>query len=53
MEKTVTEKDSYINWSWKEDDPETVRIFAGEEILKEREDSGNQGAVIRPNKRGA
>lgn len=51
MEKTFTEKDSCINWSWK-DDLETVKIFAGGEILEVREDPGNQEAIRRPKKEG-
>lgn len=30
-----------MNWSWKEDNPETVKIFAEGEILEMREDPGN------------
>lgn len=51
MENTFIEKDSYINWSWKEDDLETVKIFAGGEILEVREDPGNRGCK-KTEKRG-
>ena len=52
--RTCTEKkDSCKKWSWKEDDPEKVKILAGGEILEVGEDPGNQGAVWRQKPRDA
>lgn len=51
--RTCTEKDTCKKWSWKEDDPEKVKILAGGEILEIGEYPGNHRAVWKQKTRDA